>query len=151
MSVHVLYYKLKLVCSLIILSFKKNNFCKLYAVMYADDSTLLGSTKRPKVNILDRKQIWGSADYNGSQWPVSLKSSKTQRVIHSRLKKEDALSCSKCPIMPLRKAMSSFCYKYSLTATYHRNHTTTKPLLTHDKNYSSLIFHQSAIWNFLSF
>ena len=63
-------------------------------VMYADDPcTLFNSTERPKVNSQQRQQLCDALNKDlqtiserGSQWLVAFNSSKTQSVLHSRLK-----------------------------------------------------------------
>ena len=62
-------------------------------VMYADDTTLFNSTERPKVNSQQRQQLCDALNKDlqaisewGSQWLVAFNSSKTQSVLHSRLK-----------------------------------------------------------------
>ena len=61
--------------------------------MYADDTTLFNSTERPKVNSQQRQKLCDALNKDlqtisewGSQWLVAFNSSKTQSVLHSRLK-----------------------------------------------------------------
>lgn len=69
-------------------------------VMYADDTTLFNSTERPKANPQQRQQLCDALNKDlqtisewGSQWLVAFNSSKTQSVLHSRLKGDgDSLS-----------------------------------------------------------
>ena len=62
-------------------------------VMYADDTTLFNSTERPKVSTQQRQQLCDALNKDlqaisewGSKWLVAFNSSKTQSVLHSRLK-----------------------------------------------------------------
>ena len=64
-------------------------------VMYADDTTLFNSTKRSKVSTQQRQQLCDVLNKDlqaisewGSQWLVAFNSSKTQSVLHSRLKRD---------------------------------------------------------------
>ena len=69
-------------------------------VMYADDTTLFNSTKRPKVNSQQRQELCDALNKDlqaisewGSQCLVAFNSSKTQSVLHSRLK-DDGAPCN---------------------------------------------------------
>ena len=62
-------------------------------VMYADDTTLFNSTERPKVSTQQYQQLCDALNKDlqaisewGSKWLVAFNSSKTQSVLHSRLK-----------------------------------------------------------------
>ena len=62
-------------------------------VMYADDTTLFNSNERPKSSTQQRQQLCDALNKDlqaisewGSQWLVAFNSSKTQSILHSRLK-----------------------------------------------------------------
>ena len=62
-------------------------------VMYADDTTLFNSTDRPTASTQERQQLCDNLNKDlqaisewGSRWLVSFNTSKTQSVLHSRLK-----------------------------------------------------------------
>lgn len=65
--------------------------------MYADDTTFFNSTNRPKVNSQQRQQLCDALNQDlqtisewGSQLLVAFNSFKTQSVLHSRFKDDDA-------------------------------------------------------------
>ena len=65
--------------------------CKM--VMYADDTTLFDSIERPKRSTQQRQQLCDALNADlqtvtewGTKWLVSFNSSKTQSILHSRLK-----------------------------------------------------------------
>ena len=66
-------------------------------VMYADDTTLFNSIERPKDSAQQRQQLCDVLNKDlqaisawGSKWLVSFNSSKTQSILHSRLKADGA-------------------------------------------------------------
>ena len=77
-------------------------------VMYADDTTLFNSTERPKSSTQQRQQLCDALNKDlqtisewGSQWLVAFNSSKTQSVLHSRLKgdgDQHSLQMSNCTL-----------------------------------------------------
>ena len=65
--------------------------------MYADDTTLFNSIERPKDSAQQRQQLCDVLNKDlqaisawGSKWLVSFNSSKTQSILHSRLKADGA-------------------------------------------------------------
>ena len=69
-------------------------------VMYADDTTLFNSIANAKSSVQQRQQLCAVLNDDlqtvsewGSKWLVSFNSSKTQSILHSRLKTDDGQGC----------------------------------------------------------
>ena len=79
-------------------------------VMYADDTTLFNSTEGRNPNSQQRQHLCDILNKDletvtewGSDWLVSFNSSKTQSVLHSRLKGDDAQHNLKMSISSLQE------------------------------------------------